>query len=134
MRKLEGHKVNGCNEAIEIYVVDGPGSGGACHRYDIVGFDTENNPSRFDGDGYAASFSRSIILFQNGPIKEAGTNGVTHEALLEILIDRLRCFEAGPYACAENKCALNNLLDAQKALKSRTEKRLARGVEGTHTV
>lgn len=33
MRELTSHMVNGCNEAIEIKVLDEPGHGGACHEY-----------------------------------------------------------------------------------------------------
>ncbi len=130
MRELDGHKVNGCNESLKIEVLDGPGAGGACHRYDITGFDTENNPSA-ETDGYKSSFARTIILFQNGPIKEAGVNGVTHEVLLAILIDRLTSFQAGPYACEANATALDNLKAAQSSLQQRTKERLARNVEGT---
>jgi hypothetical protein len=131
-RELVDHKVNGCNEAIKIEVMDEPGAGGACHRYDITGFDTKNNPSSVKEDGYQSSFSRTIILFQNGPIKESGVNGITQEALIAICIDRLRSFQAGPYACESNAKALKGLEDAQEALLSRTKERLARGVEGTH--
>jgi hypothetical protein len=35
MRELNGHKVNGLNEALRISVLDEPGSGGACHHYKI---------------------------------------------------------------------------------------------------
>ena len=37
------------------------------------------------------------IRFQNGPIAEAGVNGLTHEALLAVLEDRLVGFQSGPY-------------------------------------
>lgn len=134
MRELTSHKVNGANETLKIEVMDEPGSGGACHRYDITGFDTDNNPSAGAGQWGKAAFSRAIILFQNGPIGEAGVNGVTHEALLAILEDRLAGFQTGPFACEENRIALGFIRQAQSTLKSRTQKRLARGVEGTHTV
>ncbi|MBX7106376.1 MAG: hypothetical protein K1X57_20025 [Gemmataceae bacterium] len=130
MRVLTGHKVNGCNDALKIEVLDEPGSGGASHAYLVRGFDTSNNPSH----GVIQGDKSCLILFQNGPIAEVGTNGVTHEALLAIVIDRLESFQAGPYQCEENAAALSHLQAAQAALKSRTEKRLARGVEGTHTV
>lgn len=133
MRELTGHKVNGCNDGITIEVLDEPGVGGANHRYDITGFDTESNPGAISG-GYKASFSRCIILFQNGPIPQAGVNGITHENLLAILIDRLEGFQRGKFACDENAAALTALQAAQGILKARTEKRLARGVEGTHKV
>lgn len=126
MRELTGHKVNGCNEAITIHVLDQPGRGGACHHYRIthpgpVGPINPNNDPSY-----------SEIYFQNGPIKEVGTNGITHEALLAILIDRLQGFQSGPYACDENALALAHIKTAQAILHERTQKRLARGVEGTH--
>ena len=113
-RELDGHKVNGANDRITIRVLDEPGPGNACHEY------------RAEGPGW-----RQSISFQNGPIK-AGINGTTHEVLLTILIDRLEGFQSGDYACEENATALGGLGWAVHLLKSRTEKRLARGVEGTH--
>jgi hypothetical protein len=76
------------------------------------------------------------IIFQNGPVSVDGNgvNGITHEALLAILIDRLEGFQAGPYANPHNAKALNHLREAQTALQARTRERMARGVEGTHTV
>lgn len=74
------------------------------------------------------------IVFQNGPIGEVGTNGVTHEALLEICADRLRCFQTGLYSSRDNACALTKIEEAMLWLKKRTWDRMARGVEGTHAV
>ena len=79
MRTLTIHIVNGCNELIQIEVVDQPGSGGANHCYVISGFDKSKNPSN------PGVFDDAWILFQNGPISEVGVNGVTNEALLAIL-------------------------------------------------
>lgn len=131
MRTLTDHRVNAANDQLEITVTDEPGAGGACHRYVVSGFDADTNPSR----GQAAPAGDHLdILFQNGPISEAGVNGVTHEALLAILIDRLRSFQSGPYACRENALALTKLDEAQMWLQARTRARMARGVEGTHKV
>jgi hypothetical protein len=126
MRELNGHKVNGCNEALRIEVLDEPGAGGANHLYRIEGMNTANNASAND------AVTCVHILFQNGPIPEKGTNGVTHEALLAIIIDRLQSFQKGPYACRENAIALTKLEEAQMWLQARTVARLRRGVEGTH--
>jgi hypothetical protein len=120
MRKLTSHKVNGCNEAITIVVLDEPGSGGANHEYEIHYPESGINCLRFS--------------FQNGPIKEAGVNGITHEALLAILEDRLVGFQNGSYACDANAKALTFIRAAQDVLHSRTLERVVRGVEGTHTV
>lgn len=134
MRKIESHKVNPANDKLEIEVLDEPGSGGACHLYQIKGFNTETNPSCPFTERYGKPSDHTTILFQNGPINEVGVNGITHEALLAILIDRLQAFQNGPYACAENGSALTRLQQAQEWLKQRTQARMDRGVEGTHTV
>lgn len=134
MREITEHRVNPANDTIKIVVNDEPGAGGANHRYELTGFDTATNPSREDPQGYATSFSKQVILFQNGPIAEAGVNGITQEVLLAIVIDRLRSFQAGPYACRENALALTKIEEAQHWLLHRTRARMVRGVEGTHKV
>jgi len=124
MRELTSHKINGCNDAIRIDVMDEPGPGGACHEYMLQVF--AEDPARTPPP--------LTLAFQNGPIKEAGTNGITHEALLAVLIDRLEGFQAGSFANKYNADALLHLRLAQDALLKRTRERLARGVEGTLTV
>jgi hypothetical protein len=126
MRELTSHKVNGLNDALEIQVMDEPGAGGASHHYGIYGWHGKTNPSAFHNDE-----TKCTILFQNGPIAEAGVNGISQEALLAIVEDRLKCFQAGPYACRENAIALTHIQDAMHWLHHRTRERVARGVEGT---
>lgn len=132
MRELTDHKAPGrtgspaeviteLNDALTIQVLDEPGAGGACHDYRI------NWGSGVDGDFIP-------IVFQNGPIKEGGVNGVSQEAVLAILIDRLRSFQAGEYACEHNAHALEFLQGALKWLKARTRERMRRGVEGTNQI
>jgi hypothetical protein len=116
LRELATHRVNPANDVITIQVLDEPGAGGACHKYRLT----------WPGS------SGVLIDFQNGPIKEAGVNGITHEALLAILIDRLEHFQNGQFANKFNASALGHLQQAQDALLSRTRERMSRGVEGTH--
>ena len=66
--------------------------------------------------------------------REGEVNGITHEALLAILIDRLECFQHGPFANEYNAEALDCLHTALAALQTRTAIRTARGVEGTHQI
>ena len=132
MRQLHDHKITPANERLEIEVTDKPGAGGANHKYEITGFDTAGNPSKEGETGYAHSFSRLVVLFQNGTIPEAGNNGVTEQALVAIVMDRLRSFQAGPFACRENALALTKLEEAMLWMHARTLKRVARGVEGKH--
>jgi hypothetical protein len=127
VRVLTDHIVNPANDRLKIEVLDEPGHGGACHAYVISGFDTKTNPS----SGLVLRDATRLV-FQNGPIAEVGVNGVTHEALLAILADRLRGFQSGRYACAENAEALKHIEAAQSVLLNRTRARMARGVEGTH--
>lgn len=116
MRKINDHKVNPANDKIDLAVTDEPGAGGANHRY------VATLP-----DG-----TETQIVFQNGPIAEAGVNGLTQEVLIAICVDRLRSFQAGQFACRENALALTKLEEAQHWLHHRTLARMARGVEGTH--
>jgi hypothetical protein len=133
MRKLTDHIVEGdsANHQLTIEVHDEPGQGGANHSYAIYGLHTQSNssagPSPFGKDETCCP-----ILFQNGPIKEHGVNGVTQEALLAIVIDRLRSFQKGPFASPLNYSALRNCEEALINLQQRTRERIKRGVEGTN--
>jgi hypothetical protein len=130
-RHITDHVVSGDPaKQLTIEVTDAAGAGGANHRYELTGFDTASNPSRTDSIGYTTSYSRLVIMFQNGPIGEAGVNGITQEALLAIVVDRLASFQAGPYACHENAMALVDCESALEWLHMRTKERLQRKVEG----
>lgn len=115
MRTISDYAVNPVNDRLVVTVLDEPGAGGANHEYRV---DTE----------------KSVICrisFQNGPIAENGVNGVTQEVLLSIVADRLRSFQAGPYACRDNAVALTKVEEAMMWLQRRTLERMRRGVEGT---
>lgn len=114
-RVLKGHQVNPANDLLDVLVLDEPGDGGASHNYLVRG----------------PSFE-VFLHFQNGPIAEKGVNGITQEALLEILIDRLTGFQSGRFANTYNQAALEHLQRAQGELLARTKERVQRGVEGTH--
>ena len=64
------------------------------------------------------------------PGNEEGPNGVTHEALLEVVLDRLRAFQKGKCSCRENAIAITHLETALLFLQQRTRDRMRRGVEG----
>jgi hypothetical protein len=129
-RELNGHKVNPANDKLTVLAHDEPGHGGACHDYSIEGFafliKNEEGQNEF--------CEATLLSFQDGPINEFGVNGITHEALIAILVDRLEGFQSGPYACRENALALTKLQEAQMWLQKRTRDRMARNVEGTHEV
>lgn len=117
MRTITDHKLNGLNDAIDIHVMDEPGAGGANHFYSLC-------PQGPEANGLD-------IHFQKGPIQEAGVNGISGEALIAVVIDRLRSFQAGEFSCNENMHALVHATECLMWLQKRTRDRLARGVEGT---
>lgn len=119
MRELTRHKVNGLNDAIIINVIDEPGAGGANHQYEFHYADN-------DGDAVYQH-----IHFQEGAIGENGINGISNEAVLAVVEDRLNSFQEGPFACRENASALTNVREAMDWLRRRTTDRCLRGVEGT---
>lgn len=121
MRKITSHSGNALNDSLEIRVMDARGSGGANHEYMIV---AEAIPR----SGNQMLFP---LRFQNGPILEAGVNGISNEALLAVVEDRLLGFQSGKYACRENAVALTKIQEAMMWLQKRTRDREARGVEGT---
>lgn len=126
MRTLTDHiVVSNSVDQLTITVLDEPGQGNACHLYGIEWPSPEKETAGLGQGGL-------IINFQNGPIKENGVNGITQEALLTIVIDRLRGFQSGAFKCRENAVALTNCEDALMWLKKRTRDRLARGVEETN--
>lgn len=119
LRKLSDHIVEtegGELDRLEVLVADEPGFGGAHHNYAI------------QTCGGGLLFSR--IQFQNGGVKEVGVNGLTHEALLAVIIDRLRSFQSGAFSCRENAIALTHCEDALMWLQKRTRDRIKRNVEG----
>lgn len=108
------HDGHGLNESIVI-TTDTPDASGAAHSYDL-----------FIGDD-----SVGYIQFQKGPRNVKGsTPGVTEAALLAVLIDRLRGFQAGPYGCRENAIQLTHLEECLHWTKARADERAKRGVLG----
>ena len=146
MREVTGHQVAGALANVQVFAVD---EGVApSYRYTVV---YRGLPSWLDencrADGTrvtpedrqravrAAALSGvgTRIDFQRGAVPEQGANGVTNEALLAIVLDRLRAFQVGPFACPENGHAIQHLAVALHCLQARTRDRVARGVVGQAT-
>lgn len=119
MRELNSHLGSGLNCALKIIASDRVGAGGACLVYRITGCVS-------DDDGAVDV----TLAFQDGPIAMRGINGISNEALLAIVEDRLAGFQMGPFSCEENGVALWHIQRAIGTLHARTEDRAARGVEG----
>lgn len=122
-KAITSHHINAANKTIDVSAID-------CKH------DTSSAHSIYKLE-YGKPVRNTLVLpFQNGPVEQDGTgaNGITHEALIAILIDRLTDFQYGPFKCQENEKAIECLENARKHLLSRTLLRQTRQVEGTHNV
>lgn len=88
----------------------------------------EHGTVTFHGD-YQQPYG--FLTFQDGPLVDHGENGVTNEAVITALIERLTALNLAPFECAENHQAINHLVQALAWLDRRTAVRTERGVEGT---
>ncbi len=122
MREVHGHEGSTLNNTLRILGEERDPSGGA-HQYVV----------RWGGEAGIPA-AEQWIDFQCGPLQEAGPNGITDEALLAIVADRLDGFQQGPFQHDQNGVALAFILRALDALKTRTRERQERGVEGMHQV
>jgi hypothetical protein len=121
MREITTHHINECNRHLPVVdlVVDGLSH----HYYKVSVPPTGKRP------GVHYNFD-----FQQGPIKENGVNGITNEALLAIVLDRMEHFQRGEFKCRENALVITKLQEAMHWLDHRTHEREERGVEGTNTL
>ncbi len=103
-----------------VFSVDQPGPGGANHEYLIV------------SDIGLMEPKETKIQMQCGARKEEGAiHGVIDTDLLEIVRDRLKAFQAGPFSSRENACALTHIEEALMWMNRRVEDRIERNVLGT---
>lgn len=108
---FDGH---GLNDSITL-TSDEPDKSGAAHCYQAT---IEAAPVL-------------VIQFQKGPRNEpASIPGATEASVIAVLIDRLRGFQAGPYACRENAIILTKLEECLMWTRARADARARRGVLG----
>lgn len=115
MRKLDTiQKEHLLNHA---FATDNPDKSGANHFYTVM--DSKDK------------IIMGYIRFQQGA--RGGTdlpNGLRDDDLLEIVRDRMKGFQSGPFPCEENQKVIDHLEAALEALKNRTNSRYNRGVLG----
>lgn len=105
-----------------INAVDEVGPGGANHKYLIQSYS-------MDGQGNADVYE--TIKFQKGARNEEGSiHGVIDSDLLEIVRDRLKSFQNGPFSSRENAVALTHIEEALMWMNRRVEDRIERNVLG----
>jgi hypothetical protein len=103
----------------KVFAIDEVGPGGANHEYLIV------------SDIGLMQPKECKIQLQKGPRKEEDSiHGVIDTDLLEIVRDRLKGFQAGPFSSRENACALTHIEEALMWMNRRVEDRIERNVLG----
>ena len=103
-------------ESLDIVRIGEVNKGGAYTKYVIQNTQAEEE--------YAA------ITFQDGNPHEQ-INGASNEALLTIVLDRMRSWNQGEFKCRENALAITKLEEVLHWLDHRTN-RIQRIGEGTH--
>ncbi len=92
------------------------------HTYEVPGFEKPEN-------------TQVIKFIQKEPVQEGSKelvtiqDGTTNEALLEVLIDRLKYLNS-KFPCRENSTAITKLEEGLMWLEKRTADRKKRNVEG----
>jgi hypothetical protein len=114
-RDVEAHKIKNDGTEVNVFASDAPGLGGGNSFYVV----TKGEPESV------------IAQIQFASSKN---DGLTNEALIAIVQDRLLAFEKGPFKCEENVRALAGLDTALHWLRQRTVARIHRGVEGREHV
>jgi hypothetical protein len=110
------------NKLNNVFRAGEQGPGGAYHEYAVL-----------TAEGTPTPMIVAEIVFQKGPRKEpTSVCGVLDSDLLEIVRDRLRCFQQGDFASRENACALTHIEEALMWMNKRAEDRAERGVLGTY--
>lgn len=116
----------------EVFAADGIGPGGANHLYMICKSGEADLDGGMDSINVKPEAVMCTVQMQCGARKEdASVHGVIDSDLLEIVRDRLKSFQAGPYASRENACALTHIEEALMWLNRRVEDRIERNVLGT---
>ncbi|AAK79862.1 hypothetical protein BJV85_002098 [Clostridium acetobutylicum] len=104
---------------------DEVGPGGAHHNYLIISNEANISTEQ--------PLFATEIQFQQGARKEEDSiHGVIDTDLLEIVRDRLKSFQAGPFSSEYNAKALEHVEEALMWMNRRVEDRIERNVLGTN--
>ena len=117
----------------DVFAVDEIGPGGANHLYCVCKAGT----AKLEDDDTSLIVKPENLLLtlqmQCGPRKEKDSlHGAIDTDLLEIVRDRLKAFQEGPFATRENACALTHIEEALMWMNRRVEDRIERDVLGKY--
>ena len=93
--------------------------------------DPDGNPAGGMVEGVGLS-----INWQNGPLgrdeDRIEPNGAFVETVISAALQRIEYYQGTKFKCRENALAVTKLQEALHWLNSRTQRREAKGTEGTH--
>ena len=125
-RELYDHKRNKFNrECVEVRTADSRANDNAHHKYTIQVWKHAQT-----SEESSICVEAVTLNFQNGGLKEVGPNGITDQALLAIVMDRLKSFNDGQFRCRENSLAITHLELVLMYMEERANDRARRGAEG----
>ena len=119
MKEITIHATEKGPPPVRVFREGEPGNGGAHFQYRVA---LQQLGARETGTEFRLKFQ------QGDPAQQV--NGVTNEALLAIVIDRMEEYQEGDFKCRANEMALYHLWSALSLLQARTLDRKRRGVEG----
>ena len=120
VRNIETHKVAGdyFGEKTKVQAISGKGNGGADFKYRISAGINGKDECR-----------DVIIRFQQGN-PEDQINGISNEALLAVVLDRLEGWQSGDFPSPDGRLLIAHLATALDLMQKRTKDRIERGVIG----
>jgi len=125
LRLITQHRTDLCNERICIRADDDTITPGGAPSVYYLSVEVPEGRKIL---GFQQDATTKLTFHQGDP--KNGTTGLTHEALLAVLTDRLEAFQDGPFPSEWNDIALFHLRRARAALNERAQGRRERGVEG----
>lgn len=112
------------SDLLTLRATDIPGPSGANHRYVIEGFDIATNPAVIECDRRMYAVPKLVLLYQNGHPIEVGVNGITMEAVITSVIDRLIGFQRGNNPSLENVEIIAHFQKGLELLNRRSDARV----------
>ncbi|MEA5001337.1 MAG: hypothetical protein VB017_05585 [Endomicrobiaceae bacterium] len=94
--------------------------------------ENSNTPTIFSICEVGTGKQLTKIVFQDGPIKEFGINGVQNEDLIGCVLARLQAFQNGDYKCRENALAITKFEEGLLWLRARTNRIEQLGIQETN--
>ena len=124
------------NKLNDVFAIGNYGTDGTCGQYAIYRHGTRE--IILNGNGIRKTETATLddgdlcdIYFQ---CENCISQGITESDLLEIVRDRLKDFQNGPFACHANVVALNHVSAALHNLKARTKDSAKRGTKGSNAL